>query len=256
MKSPWRPPPANTGDPSEPFLGCAGRAACARPRPKTPPLSSRLVTDLPSGYDAHVERLLEDPAAFRSALTRIPPHRRDAWLDEVFGLGAIPDDGPALPRGCVPYLPCSVDVLLRLVDEARIQPSDVFVDVGSGVGRAAVLVHCLTGAAAIGIEIQPALIGASRDLTSRLGCLRFFPVEGDAVQLTGFMTIGSIFFFYCPFSGDRLVKVVDDLESIARTREICVCSADLPLPERPWLTLVSSTQGLDVYRSTFAGKSG
>jgi hypothetical protein len=192
-----------------------------------------------------------DPPAFRAALLSVPPLERDAWLDRVLGLDAFPDDGPELPRGCVPYLPCPVDALLRVVELAGVQPSDVFVDIGSGVGRAAALVHLLTGASTIGLEVQPALARASRDLATRLNTLRFSPVEGDAAALTGFITLGSIFFLYCPFSGERLEKVLDDLESIARTRSIRICSVDLPLPPRPWLTLASPPAGdVTVYRST------
>jgi hypothetical protein len=191
------------------------------------------------------------PAVFRAALTSIPPAERDAWLDVVLGLDACPDDGPELPRGCVPYLPCGVDALLRMVEHAGVRASDVFVDVGAGVGRAATLVHLLTGASAIGLEIQPALVLASRDITTRLQVLRVAPVEGDAAVLTGYIAIGSVFFLYCPFSGERLEKVLDDLEPIARTRQIRVCCVDLPLPPRPWLTLVSPPfEDLAVYRST------
>ena len=88
------------------------------------------------------------PGLFRAAIMRVPPSVRDAWLDAVLGVGEIPDDGPDLPRGCVPYLPCSVDTLLRMVELADVQPTDVFVDVGSGVGRAAAFTHFLTGAGA------------------------------------------------------------------------------------------------------------
>ncbi|MBL0218601.1 MAG: hypothetical protein IPQ07_32575 [Myxococcales bacterium] len=191
------------------------------------------------------------PDVFRAALTSVPALERDAWVDHVLELDPPPEDGPELPRGCVPYLPCAVDVLLRVVDYARVQGTDVFVDVGSGVGRAAALVHLLTGAPAIGLEIQPALALASRALTERFSALRFSPVIGDATVLAGSITIGSIFFFYCPFSGDRLDKVLDDLEQIARTREIRICCVDLPLPLRPWLTLASPpAPDLAVYRST------
>ncbi|WP_146209954.1 class I SAM-dependent methyltransferase [Vitiosangium sp. GDMCC 1.1324] len=195
------------------------------------------------------------PAVFRTALMSVPPTERDAWLDRVLGLDSLPDDGPELPRGCVPYLPCPVDALLRMVECAAVQASDVFVDVGSGTGRAAALVHLLTGAAAIGIEIQPALVHASRDLTTRLNALRFSPIQGDATVLTGCITIGSIFFLYCPFSGARLEKILDDLEPIARTRPIRVCCVDLSLPPRPWLTFAAPPSGnLTVYRSTLLDK--
>jgi hypothetical protein len=191
------------------------------------------------------------PAVFRKTLTSVPPTQRDAWLDQVFGLDSLPDDDPELPQGCVPYLPCSVDTLLRMVEHAGVQASDVFVDIGSGVGRAATLVHLLTGASAIGLEIQPALVLATRNITTRLKLFRVSPIEGDAALLAEHISIGSVFFMYCPFSGDRLEKVLDDLESIARTRQIRVCCVDLPLPPRPWLTLGSPPFGdLAVYRST------
>jgi hypothetical protein len=74
---------------------------------------------------------------------------------------------------------------------------------------------------------------------------------GHAAHLTGLIAIGSVFFFYCPFGGGRLERVLDDLEGIARTRQIRVCCVDLPLPSRPWLTLASPPFGdLGVYRST------
>ena len=200
-------------------------------------------------------RLIEggahDSPRFRDALLGVPPSDRDAWLDEVLGLGELPDDGPELPRGCVPYLPCPVDALLRMVEEAAVRASDVVVDVGVGVGRAAALVHLLTGAAVIGVEIQRALVVATRDLVSRLGLSRVACVEGDAATLTGFITIGSVFFLYCPFGGDRLSRVLADLQSIARTRALRVCCVDLPLPPCDWLALESRLAGdLAVYRST------
>jgi hypothetical protein len=155
------------------------------------------------------------PAVFRATLMQVPARERDAWLDLVLGLEAIPEDGPELPRGCVPYLPCAVDTLLRMVEQPGVRASDVFVDVGSGLGRAAVLVHLLTGASAIGLEIQSGLVHTARDLTMRLSGLRYAPVEGDAVRLTGYITIGSVFLLYCPFGGKRIEQVLDDLEGIA-----------------------------------------
>ena len=183
-----------------------------------------------------IERGLHDPSTFRAALVDVPASDRDAWLDLVLGLDELHEDGPGLPPDGVPYLPSSVDVLLRMVDASDLRASDVFVDVGSGPGRAAAFVHLLTGAGAIGIEIQPALVRAARGLTSRLHLSAVSLVEGDAAPLAGRMTTGSVFFFYCPFSGARLAKVLDDLESIALTRTLRLCCVNLPLPPRRWLT--------------------
>jgi len=191
-------------------------------------------------------------AAFRASLATVAPGDRDAWLDLVLGLEQLPvDDRAALPPGGVPYLPSPIDTLLDIADHADVQPSDVFVDVGSGVGRAAVAMHLVTGATAIGLEIQPGLVRASRELAARVGAGRVTVVEGDAAVTAGLVTTGTVFFLYCPFGGDRLAKVLADLESIARTRPIRVSCLHVPLPARPWLVLTSRpSEGLEIYRSS------
>ena len=194
-----------------------------------------------------------DPALFRNMLATVPPAARDTWVDRALGLDAIPEDGPDLPRGCVPYLPCPVDALLRLAEHARVQTSDVFVDVGSGTGRAAALVHLMTGARVIGLEIQPALVAAARDMTARLHLPDVTFVEGDAPQLTTALSAGSVFLLYCPFSGDRLAALLATLATVARTRTIRVCCVDLPLPPCAWLTPTPHpSPDLAVYRSNLA----
>lgn len=193
---------------------------------------------------------------FGSALLRVPSVDRDAWVDVVFGLDSLPDDDPSLPRGCVPYLPCPVDAVLRIVQHAAVQPHDVFVDVGSGVGRAAALVHLLTGASVIGIEIQRGLVRASRELMTRLSVTRFAAIEADAAPLARFIASGTVFFLYCPFGGERLEALLGGLEDVARAREIRVCCVDMPPPSRPWLGLVSAPAvDVAVYRSTLHGES-
>jgi SAM-dependent methyltransferase len=194
-------------------------------------------------------------AALRAALADLPPFERDGWVDRALGLVAAPDDGPELPRGCVPYLPSPVDALLRLTEHAPVRPSDVFVDVGAGAGRAAALVHLLTGANVIGIEIQPELVTAARELAARLCLPRVSLVQGDAPQLTGALAAGSVFFLYCPFSGERLAQLLAKLEIIARTREIRVCCLDLPLPPCSWLAPVPPLwPDLALYRSNLPSR--
>ncbi len=189
-----------------------------------------------------------EPSRFRAALLEIPPRERDVWLDLVLGLDELPDDDPELPRGCVPYLPCSVNDLLHVVEHARVGASDVFVDIGSGVGRAVAFVHLLSGASTMGIELQPRLVRAARALADRLRAPRLQTLEGDAAELVSSLAAGTVFFLYCPFSGERLTKVHAALESIAHTRTIRVCSLDLPLPPSRSLVLTASPrQGPEVY---------
>jgi len=192
-----------------------------------------------------------DATQFRATLASVPPGARDACVDRAFGLDELPADGPALPSGCVPYLPCPVDALLCLVEHAPVRAADVFVDVGSGLGRAAALVHLLTGARAVGLEVQPSFVAAARALATRLCLPDVSFVEGDAPELAPALAEGSVFFLYCPFSGDRLAKFLAGLEPIARRRPITICCVDLPLPPRDWLALASTpSPELTIYRST------
>jgi SAM-dependent methyltransferase len=176
---------------------------------------------------AGILRGASEPAAFRAAFLAVPPSARDAWVDGVLGLGPVPADGGDLPRGCVPYLPCPVDAIVQVVDQARVGPADVFVDVGSGLGRATALVHLLTGATAVGIEIQRALVAGARDLAARLHLTAVSTIEGDAADVARLAPHGSVFFLYCPFGGERLAKVMRELEAIARTRAIRVRCVDM-----------------------------
>jgi hypothetical protein len=203
--------------------------------------------------DAMRSRLSErtvSPAEFRGALAALSPADRDAWLDLVLGLAEIPTDDGSLPRGCVPYLPAPVDKLLEISVHADVQPSDVFVDVGSGAGRAIVAMHLMTGATAIGLEIQPKLVRVSRELAKQHGGGHVTVVEGDAALAIDHARTGSVFFLYCPFSGERLSKVLAGLEAVARNRQIRVCSLDLPRLEYPWLDLSSHPSAdVEIYRS-------
>ncbi len=190
------------------------------------------------------------PAQFRAALMNVPAIERDMWVDAVFGLEELPEDSSELPKGCVPYLPCAIDVLLRIADLVPVRATDVLVDIGAGLGRAAVLMHLLTGASAIGIEVQLGHVAVARELVNRLHLSRVTFVAGDAGQVAPDFAAGSVFFLYCPFSGERLVTLLGHIEAIARTREVYVCAVDLPLPPCEWLERVGPEAGdLGVYRS-------
>src|SRR5271156_2286574 len=93
-------------------------------------------------------------APFHELLLSIAEPDRDAWVDELLAIEELPLDVPDLPRGSIPYLPCEVDAIVAMVDEAPLRASDHLVDLGSGLGRAAILAHLLSGARASGIEIQ------------------------------------------------------------------------------------------------------
>lgn len=183
------------------------------------------------------------PAQFQAAFLEIPGLDRDAWVDAVFGLDELPDDGAELPQGCVPYLPCGVDALLRIANGLPVRADDVFVDVGAGIGRAAVWMHLFTGARAIGIEVQSGHVHRARQLVQRMGLSKTTFVHGDALHEAESLAQGTVFFLYCPFSGERLGRFLEQLRMIAREKPISVCAVDLPLPKFSWLEPVGPVFG-------------
>lgn len=179
--------------------------------------------------------------SFRDRLLAVPPGDRDAWVDRSLGFDLPPDDGP-LPRGCVPYLPAPVDALLQSIALAEIGPDDLFVDVGSGVGRALAVVHLLTGAAGIGLELQAGLAARAEDAARRLGLARVRTLPGDAEALLPQVAGATVFFFYCPFDRERLERFVDALRPRAAAG-LRLCFVDTPPPERPWLAARGPDRG-------------
>lgn len=159
-------------------------------------------------------------------------------------------DDPDLPRGCVPYLPCEAATVLEAMRYAEVTPDDVFVDVGSGTGRAALLVHLMTAASCIGLEIQSALVRSAQARAEWLGLNRLRFVPCDAADMIRFITVGTVFFLYCPFGEARLQRFLVGLEDVARSRPIRVCCVDMPPLEVPWLTRSrTASVRIDVYRS-------
>lgn len=167
-------------------------------------------------------------------LLAVPPLERDAWVNRRLGITELPDDGAELPREGVPYLPASVDSILRFVELAQLGPSDVIVDVGSGIGRAAWVLHALTGARVIGIEIQ-------RSLVREIDGLTFIAGDASITHPPG----ATAYFLYCPFSGATLDRWLDTLPR----RGLTIGCVDFSLPERPWLTRDRVDRDLEIYRT-------
>lgn len=188
--------------------------------------------------------VLRGPALL-DALHAVPFGDRDAWVDELLEIDPPPPDAPDLPRGAVPYLPCGVDEIVALVQDAPVGPGDELVDLGSGLGRVAILVHLLSGARTRGVEIQAPLVDRARARCAALGLTAVSFVHANAADCE---LDGSIFFLYAPFNGDLLARVVRRLETVAQRRSIVVAAVGLELPDVPWLAArITSSAALALY---------
>jgi SAM-dependent methyltransferase len=192
-------------------------------------------------------------AALLELLRSLPVRDRDVWVDELLGFEEPPPDIPGLPRGSVPYLPAGVDEILAMVLEAPVRPGDEFVDLGSGLGRVVILAHLLTGARALGVEIQEPLaaIARARCVALNLPAVSFVHASAADVALDG-----SIFFLYAPFNGETLTAVLRRIEEVARRQAIVVCALGLELRDVSWLRpRTISNVSLALYDSHVPGVS-
>jgi SAM-dependent methyltransferase len=176
--------------------------------------------------------------ALLERLDAVPFRDRDVWVDELLGIELPPPDMPDLPRGAVPYLPCGVDEIVAMVRDAPVRADDELVDLGSGLGRVAILAHLLSGARVRGIEIQEHLVQRARARCAELAlpAVAFTHANAAEVELDG-----SSFFLYAPFNGEMLARVLERLGRVARRRPIVVGAVGLEL-HVPWLVARPSSR--------------
>jgi hypothetical protein len=186
-------------------------------------------------------------AALVELLEAVPLCDRDDFADELLGFGSPPEDVPDLPRGAVPYLPCGVDDILAMVRAVPMGPLDDFVDLGSGVGRVAILVHLLCGVTAHGIEIQEPLVQRAEACAAALNLSGVSFTHANAVHAE---LDGTVFFLYSPFNGRMLTDALERLRDVARRRPVVVCAVGLELHGLSWLRpRARPTVSLNVYDS-------
>lgn len=164
-------------------------------------------------------------------IAAIDPSRRDAQMEKLFGLDAPVDASPP-GEDLVGYIPSGVAPIVRAIFDAPVTKDDVFVDLGSGLGKVAMLVHLLTGARTHGVEIQPALVARARTSAERLGLDGVSFEEGDA--RTAHLDDGTVFFLYAPFTGPALVATLARLREVATKRDIVVCALGIDLRAPGW----------------------
>jgi SAM-dependent methyltransferase len=159
------------------------------------------------------------------------PRERDAAFERMLG---IDGSGQAATLGgeLVGYNPSGVAPIVRAVIEAPIGAEDVFVDLGSGLGKVTALVHLLTGARACGVELQPALASEARARAADLALdLSYVAEDARLAELAQ----GTVFFLYLPFTGATLAAVIERLRLEAGKRPIVVCALGLDLGGVSWL---------------------
>jgi protein-L-isoaspartate O-methyltransferase len=160
----------------------------------------------------------------------------DIFINGVLGIASPPEETRALEPGMIAYHPTPTRVIFALMAHAHLSAHDVFYDLGSGLGRVALLTGLLTDAQVRGIEFEPAYCAYAQERAHNLNLSRVTFRNGDAREAD--YTDGTFFFLYTPFTGRVLQTVLARLETEARTRPITIaaygaCTRDVA--QQPWL---------------------
>lgn len=148
---------------------------------------------------------------------------RDSRYDREFGISSSPqqqskNSGLTSPE-LVHYQAVSYSDMRELLQSLAIGSSDVFLDYGSGMGRAVCLAATYPFRTVIGVEISPDLCGIARhnisQVSGKLRCRDVRIAEGNAAdyEIPGEV---SIFFFFNPFRGSVLARVLNNVARSVR----------------------------------------
>ena len=109
-------------------------------------------------------------------------------------------------------------IILELIYRADFKPSDVFYDLGSGLGQVVMLVHLLCGIVSKGVEFEPAFCDYARDIATELQLrdVEFINTDARGADYSS----GTVFFMYTPFDGRLFREVLQMLKAEADRRKI------------------------------------
>jgi hypothetical protein len=168
----------------------------------------------------------------------------DVLVAGLLGTDRLLDDDPAeTVAEMIPYQPTPARVILEIAKQTHLSPHDTFVDVGSGLGVVPTLVSLLSGAAAIGIEIQPSYCRHADECVRRLNLSNVRFICQDARQAD--LSVGTVFYMYTPFKGSMLQQVLERLHAEGLRRRIRLCTYGPILSEavqQPWLPAFERSQ--------------
>lgn len=120
------------------------------------------------------------------------------------------------------YQPTPVRHILHLVAMAAPSPSEILVDIGSGLGHVPLLISILTGIRTVGVEVDASLVVSARQCAGALGLRRVEFIQADA--RTTDLSRATIVYLYTPFTGELLRSVIERLRYEASARPIRIAT--------------------------------
>jgi hypothetical protein len=160
----------------------------------------------------------------------------DLFINGILSFRKLPAETRNREPEMVYYQKTPARIILEIIKRAEINPQDVFVDLGSGLGQAVMLVHLLTGVKARGVEIELAYCEYARSCAAELNVHNVEFINADARDAD--YSSGTVFFMYSPFEGKMLQDVLNKLRIEAKNRDIKLITygpCTQVVAQQPWL---------------------
>jgi SAM-dependent methyltransferase len=153
----------------------------------------------------------------------IQPHEAgydnlDLFINGLLTYRDLPAQTKERESGMIYYQKTPARIILELVKKAAFQPGDVFFDLGSGLGQAAILVNLLASVISKGVELEPAYCHYANTCAAELNLSDIQFINEDARYAD--YSSGNVFFMYTPFEGEMLYDVLSNLCVEAKKRKI------------------------------------
>jgi hypothetical protein len=171
----------------------------------------------------------------------------DMFLNGLLNPQKLPDETKEREPEMVFYQKTPARVILELLKKATFKPSDVFFDLGSGLGQVVILVNLLSSVISKGVEFDPAFCDYAKTCAADLNLNEVDFINTDA-RYADYST-GTVFFMYTPFEGKMLIDTLQKLRAEAKKRKIRVFTYGPCTPEvakQGWL--INSTENQECSR--------
>jgi outer membrane protein assembly factor BamB len=120
--------------------------------------------------------------------------------------------GPPFPI----FVPTPPDVVIRMLQEADLQPGELLVDLGSGDGRIVAEAANAFGAKAIGYEIEEDLVNQARRTVAGLGLSEMVKIEATDMYQADLSQVNVLAVYLYPAVMDQLKEQISKMPAGAR----------------------------------------
>jgi hypothetical protein len=184
-----------------------------------------------------VAEFVEDTLQEGSKETVIGYDNLDLFFDGLFPIETVPEETKEREAEMVFYQKTPARIIFELVAKSDFSKEDVFYDLGSGLGRVAILANLLSGVTTKGVEFEPAYCNYAGNLARRLKLPDVHFINADAREAD--YSDGTVFFMYTPFEGGLLDAVLEKLRLESKKRQIKLFTygpCTLQVARQHWLT--------------------